>query len=243
MTRAFLVRRCVPFVPQSPRALVLAGGAAVALASGPAAGAPAADLAPLDLAGPVLSLQVPVASGDAQAGDPSTDFAALSASTVLCALAMRALPPPSASASSSTASSQGAVRSSLPVRFMAFTSGYGLRIHPISGDLRNHDGVDIAASVGTPIIATASGVVSLAGWAGGYGLMVRLVHPGGVETLYGHMSRLNASSGQRIHQGDVIGFVGSTGNSTGPHLHYEVRISGRPVNPMTSLSAATPFAR
>ena len=125
----------------------------------------------------------------------------------------------------------GARPSAMPVAARGLTSGFGMRQHPIYGTLRAHSGVDLAASFGSPIVATSDGVVSAAGWAGGYGLLVALEHGGGMQTRYGHMSRLNVASGQAVRQGDVIGYVGSTGVSTGPHLHYEVRVNGQAVNP------------
>lgn len=119
-----------------------------------------------------------------------------------------------------------------PLARMRLSSAYGLRFHPILGGYRQHKGVDLAAPAGSPIYATADGVVSRADWAGGYGLAVELRHAGGIETRYGHMSRLNVAAGQRVRKGDTIGFVGSTGRSTGPHLHYEVLVRGQAVNPM-----------
>ena len=95
------------------------------------------------------------------------------------------------------------------------------------------EGVDLAASAGTPIVAAADGRIVSAGWHGGYGQQVEIAHAGGLETSYGHMSRVAAHLGQIVRKGEVIGFVGSTGLSTGPHLHYEVRLNGRPVNPMS----------
>jgi len=112
------------------------------------------------------------------------------------------------------------------------SSNFGLRTHPILGGLRFHDGVDLAAPVGTPIRATSDGIVERAAWTGGYGLMVEVNHGQGTETLYGHMERMAVSAGQSVKKGDVLGYVGSTGLSTGPHLHYEVRQSGRAVNPL-----------
>lgn len=119
-----------------------------------------------------------------------------------------------------------------PLARIRLSSAYGLRFHPILGGYRQHKGVDLAAPTGSPIYATADGIVSRADWNGGYGLAVELRHPGEVETRYGHMSRLNVAAGQRVRKGDTIGFVGSTGRSTGPHLHYEVLVRGRAVNPM-----------
>ena len=122
-----------------------------------------------------------------------------------------------------------------PVAARAITSRFGQRVHPLLGGLREHRGVDIAASAGSPVIATSDGVASIANWFGGYGLCVALEHGGGLQTRYGHLSRLNIVAGQRVRRGDVIGFVGSTGLSTGPHLHYEVRLRGQAIDPASLL--------
>lgn len=121
--------------------------------------------------------------------------------------------------------------SAMPLVRGVITSGFGLRSHPILGGLRMHAGIDVAAPTGSPIFATSDGVVGQAGWKGGYGLFVALEHSGGLETRYGHMSQLAVRTGQAMHKGDVIGYVGSTGRSTGPHLHYEMRVNGVPVKP------------
>lgn len=105
------------------------------------------------------------------------------------------------------------------------TSGFGYRWGAL------HAGIDIANGVGTPIRAAKTGTVILAGWNGGYGNCIVIDHGGGFSTLYGHMSRLRASEGQRVSQGDLIGDMGSTGNSTGPHLHFETRVNGNPQDP------------
>lgn len=123
-----------------------------------------------------------------------------------------------------------------PVASLSVTSGYGIRRHPILGGYRAHLGMDFAAPAGSPIVATSDGVVSMANWYGGYGLFVSVEHGGGLQTRYGHMSRLNVVDGQRVRKGEVIGFVGSTGRSTGPHLHYEVRLNGQALNPAALLS-------
>lgn len=112
------------------------------------------------------------------------------------------------------------------------SSAFGMRRHPIRGDLRVHSGVDLAAAYGSPVVATADGVIGSAGWSGGYGLLVAISHGDGVQTRYGHLSRLNVAAGQEIRRGDVIGFVGSTGQSTGPHVHYEVRVDGVATDPL-----------
>ena len=113
------------------------------------------------------------------------------------------------------------------------TSGFGERFHPILGYARMHKGVDLAASYGSPITAAGPGKVVAAGWAGGYGREVVIAHGDGVQSRYGHMSRLAAYPGEMVRQGQVIGYVGSSGLSTGPHVHYEVLKNGRPVNPMS----------
>ena len=113
------------------------------------------------------------------------------------------------------------------------TSGFGSRFHPILGSARFHKGVDLAAAAGTPIVAAADGRIVAAGWHGGYGRQVAIAHGGGIQTTYSHMSRIGVASGTAVRRGDVIGYVGSSGLSTGPHLHYEVYKNGRPVNPMS----------
>jgi hypothetical protein len=119
------------------------------------------------------------------------------------------------------------------------TSGYGMRFHPVLGYSRMHQGVDYGAVYGTPIHAATDGIVSFAGWHGGHGNMVKLNHAGGLGTGYAHMSRIAVSPGTRVSQGQIIGYVGSTGLSTGPHLHFEVYRNGNVVNPGTVNFAAT----
>jgi len=111
------------------------------------------------------------------------------------------------------------------------TSPFGWRIHPIYGDSRFHSGVDIGASSGTPIAATGNGVVISAGYNGGYGNCVIIDLGNGVSALYAHMSSINVSSGQSVSEGQTVGAVGSTGDSTGAHLHFEMRLNGTAVNP------------
>ena len=120
------------------------------------------------------------------------------------------------------------------------TSRFGSRFHPILGQARFHRGVDLRARMGAPIAAAADGRVVAAGWHGGYGRQVAVAHAGGVQTTYAHMSRIAAAPGQLVRQGQVIGYVGSSGLSTGPHLHYEVYKNGRPVNPMSVKLGAAP---
>jgi murein DD-endopeptidase MepM/ murein hydrolase activator NlpD len=111
------------------------------------------------------------------------------------------------------------------------TSGFGMRRHPLLGFSRMHAGIDIGAPYGSPIVAATDGVVEYAGWHGGHGRFVRIAHGGGLGTGYGHMSSIVVRAGSRVAQGQVIGYVGSTGLSTGPHLHYEVYRGGQAVNP------------
>lgn len=113
----------------------------------------------------------------------------------------------------------------------AITSAFGYRLHPILGYQRLHTGVDMRASYGTPIVSGADGVVIYAGPRGGYGNTVMVDHGGGMVTLYAHQSSIAVANGQAVSGGQVVGYVGSTGLSTGPHLHFEVRINGAPVNP------------
>jgi len=116
------------------------------------------------------------------------------------------------------------------------TSHFGNRTSPFSGILKFHEGMDIAAQTGTPVMAPADGVVVKAGFGTGYGNMVEISHGYGLKTIYGHNSRLNVKAGQRVRRGDVISYVGDTGSSTGPHLHYEVKVNGLSVNPVKYLN-------
>ena len=127
-----------------------------------------------------------------------------------------------------------AVPSDKPVKTAAFMSQFGLRTDPFEKRRKNHEGIDLAAPIGTPIYATADGQVTTAtyGYNGGYGNIVKIDHGGRVETRYGHLSSIGVGPGQRVTRGQIIGRMGSTGRSTGSHLHYEVRIDGRAVNPV-----------
>jgi murein DD-endopeptidase MepM/ murein hydrolase activator NlpD len=119
-----------------------------------------------------------------------------------------------------------------------FTSGFGYRRDPKVGGRRMHAGIDMAAAKGTPIYATADGVVVSSGTESGYGRVVRIRHEFGFETVYAHQTKLLVEKGQKVSRGEHIGDMGSTGRSTGVHLHYEVHLNGRPVNPMIYLEAA-----
>ncbi len=113
----------------------------------------------------------------------------------------------------------------------AITSGFGLRIHPLLGMVRMHSGIDYAAAWGTPVHAAGAGTVSFAAPRGGYGNYVRIDHGGGIDSAYGHLSFISVAAGARVQAGQLIGLVGSTGLSTGPHLHYEMLRDGVAVNP------------
>jgi murein DD-endopeptidase MepM/ murein hydrolase activator NlpD len=123
----------------------------------------------------------------------------------------------------------------MPTPAACMSSSFGPRVHPIFGDPRMHTGVDFAAPSGTPIVAAAGGVVVMSGDIGGYGQTIVVDHGNGLSTLYAHQSRLVAGTGQAVGPGDVLGLVGSTGASTGPHLHPEVRVLGIPVDPVNYL--------
>ncbi|HDZ80209.1 MAG TPA: M23 family peptidase [Roseobacter sp.] len=119
-----------------------------------------------------------------------------------------------------------------------FTSQFGFRRDPKTGGRRMHKGVDFAAGSGTPLYATADGVVTHSGWSSGYGRLVKIQHDFGVETRYAHMSKLRVKVGQRVSRGQLIGDMGASGRVTGVHLHYEVRVGGKAVNPMIFIKAA-----
>lgn len=119
-----------------------------------------------------------------------------------------------------------------------YTSGFGGRNDPFGRGKRRHDGTDMAGAYGSPIYATADGVITEAGWASGYGRLVKIKHDFGIETRYGHLAQIRVEVGQRVSRGDRIGDMGNSGRSTGTHLHYEVRLGGTAVNAMTFIKAA-----
>jgi murein DD-endopeptidase MepM/ murein hydrolase activator NlpD len=127
----------------------------------------------------------------------------------------------------------------MPVKdAIRYTSGFGNRNDPFNGSTRKHEGQDLAGAYGTPIYATADGVITYAGWENGYGRLIKIKHDFGVETRYGHLSQIRVEVGQRVSRGDRIGDMGNSGRSTGTHLHYEIRLSGAAINPMTFIKAA-----
>lgn len=146
-------------------------------------------------------------------------------------------PEPSRTARDHAAGAES-LRLSRPVASGYLTSSFGLRSDPIDGQVHAHQGLDIAAPLGTPVVAAADGIVSFAGVAGGYGQLVQIDRPDGVRIRYGHLSRILATPGMAVRSGDLIGTMGSTGRSTGSHLHFEVRLDGRPIDPRQPLPVA-----
>ncbi len=131
----------------------------------------------------------------------------------------------------SAAKTKASIPSREPVDNVTLTSSFGTRKDPFNGRARMHQGIDIPGPLGTPVYATADGVVQRSEWANGYGNLVEINHGNGLETRYGHLSKLIAQPNERVRRGQLIGLMGSTGRSTGSHLHYEVRIAGAAVNP------------
>lgn len=131
-----------------------------------------------------------------------------------------------------------AIPSQKPIQNMSFSSGFGVRSDPFRGYAAMHAGVDMPSPAGTPVYATADGIVGRSEWCNGYGKLVEIEHGKGVQTRYGHLSQLLVEPNTRVRRGDLIGRVGSTGRSTGNHLHYEVRIDGRAVNPLPFLQGS-----
>jgi murein DD-endopeptidase MepM/ murein hydrolase activator NlpD len=133
-----------------------------------------------------------------------------------------------------------AIPSAMPVQqTVNYTSGFGVRSDPFRGRAAMHPGVDLAGPIGTAIYATADGMVDRAEWNnGGYGNMVEIDHGHGIQTRYGHLTRYVVSAGQHVKRGDLIAYMGSTGRSTGSHLHYEVRLDGRAVNPLPFMQSS-----
>ncbi len=130
------------------------------------------------------------------------------------------------------------IPSKSPIKNGWVFSGFGYRRSPWTGKLELHQGVDIPSALGTPVYAPACGIVIYIGWRGGYGRCLEVNHGGGISTLYAHLSSYNVCLGDRISQNDIIAYMGSTGRSTGSHLHYEVRKNGLPVNPMPYLAGS-----
>lgn len=192
-----------------------------------------------DISAPLRAAQAakPAAGGEEQFKQLFSSWQAIEkqqAPTANLAAASR-IAPAASFGTKPFASTGVSIPSRMPVERVNLTSDYGTRIHPVLGGRRAHKGIDLAAPVGTPIYATADGIVGRADWFSSYGLYVSIEHGGNLQTRYGHMSRLNVAAGQQVRKGDIIGFVGSTGRSTGPHLHYEVRVAGEAVSPLPYL--------
>ena len=158
--------------------------------------------------------------------------------------AQRAAEAAAAAAAAGGGSSGGSANASgsflWPVASYVYVSSrFGLRVHPITGEKKSHTGIDIASNQGTAVYASDGGSVTLAGWNGGYGNCIMIDHGNGYVTLYGHLSSISVSVGQTVSQGATIGAVGSTGNSTGPHLHFEVLKNGTRIDPEQFFSGLT----
>jgi len=130
---------------------------------------------------------------------------------------------------------------SSPLAFSRVSSGYGMRFHPITGNRKAHLGVDFAAPIGTPVRSVGDGRVRFAGWQGGYGKVVMVDHLKGQSTVYAHLSRIDVRVGQSLGKGESLGAVGSTGASTGPHLHFEFRVNGNPQDPLAMVRKSEPI--
>ncbi len=198
----------------------------------------AEDLGPADVIEPAASLAAPTTAE----ANPATALAPATPATIVISRASDLIGQPvdlvkysSLALNRNGEGAKGGIPDLSPVSFSRVSSKFGSRYHPILRTVRAHNGIDLAAPTGTAIRATRTGVVTKADWNGGYGLLVSLKHGGGVETEYGHMSRLAVKAGQTVQRGQVIGYVGSTGLSTGPHLHYEVRVNGRAVDPSKAI--------
>lgn len=206
-------------------AAFMAMGASPAMAQGAAASTQiASSVKPAD------QPQTPLAEGDDEFRQLFASWKNLDSGSGLAAATPRA---------------QVSIPSRMPVGGVRLSSDYGERTHPILGGRRDHKGVDLAGPTGTPVFATADGIVSKASRFGSYGNYIQIEHGGQLQTRYAHLSGYEVKAGDRVHKGDLIGYVGTTGRSTGPHLHYEVRIAGEAVNPipyMTESTAAATFA-
>ena len=183
-----------------------------------------------DIAAPLRAAQAqPLAQdgGDQQFRNLFSSWRAIEGGASFAAATAIANPSPASRATS--------IPSRVPLEGVRLSSDFGMRTHPVLGGYRMHKGIDLSSPTGSPVFATADGVIARADWFGSYGLFIQIEHGGALETRYGHLSRLNVAEGQLVHKGDLIGYVGTTGRSTGPHLHYEVRVEGVAVNPVPYL--------
>ncbi|MEM7666812.1 MAG: M23 family metallopeptidase [Pseudomonadota bacterium] len=207
----------MPILGQFSKVVGALGAAVTLLAASPAIANTSANVATADVAEPIREAQgETLTSGD-------TRFRELFASWVALDQAGPENP---------VERSVVAIPSRMPLAGARLTSGYGMRNHPVLRKRRRHKGVDLAAPTGTPVYATADGVIERADWFSSYGLYIAIDHGADMETRYAHLSKLAVAAGERVRKGDLIGYVGSTGRSTGPHLHYEVRVDGLAVNPI-----------
>ena len=212
--------------------LVTAGTAFAGLAVLPASAAPelsrvtaAAAMAPVELAAPVpanVELYSALSRGLVVANKPKPKLPAVPPRPAPARASRDRSPADPAAATVEGLASRGFARPGMG----RLTSGYGRRWG------RLHAGIDLASGIGSPVRAAADGQVESAGWEGGYGRAVRITHSDGTVTVYGHMSALLVDSGERVEAGQLIGREGNTGHSTGPHLHFEVRVNGTPINPL-----------
>lgn len=211
----------------------------IVLAAAAGLGAASANTAPVDLDSPDTVLD----SQEAEAAVAAADAAAAAMVVATPTLAARVNGAPAGDTQfrslfsawrqmDGPAAQAIAIPSRRPVDAMSLTSQFGHRSDPFTGRRARHNGIDIPGPTGTPIYATADGTIGRAQWVSGYGKYVEIEHGHAMQTRYGHMSEILVQPGQRVRRGDMIGLVGSTGRSTGPHLHYEVRIAGAPVNPI-----------
>ena len=209
-----------PFTKKILRAFALLSIVPLAAAASPAFANSSASAA-ADMAAPQQETRTaPLPAGDAQFRQLFAQWRSMDGDK---SSGVNSMPAPVADIS---------IPSRMPLAGAALTSDYGMRTHPVLGGRRRHNGVDLAAPTGTPIYATADGIVSRADRFSTYGLYVSIEHGASLQTRFAHMSRIAVSAGERVKKGDIIGYVGSTGRSTGPHLHYEVRVDGQPVNPI-----------
>lgn len=221
----FAVRYMSKLVALCCGALLVSAASAPAFAN--TANSAATTTTSADIVEPVRGEQIdPLASGDQRFKSLFASWTAIErTSPQVGGMAETAYSAPFAQRSVS-------VPSRMPLEGASLTSGYGMRTHPVLGGRRQHAGIDLAAPTGTPVYATADGIVGRADWYSSYGLYVAVEHGASMQTRYAHLSRLAVAAGDNVKKGDLIGYVGSTGRSTGPHLHYEVRIDGLAVNPI-----------
>lgn len=201
-------------------ALAMAIGATPALANEAPAPATAAQVSVVTAS----AAATPAATGDAEFAQLFSSWKSIDGDGVSHPAQTAA---PTASAS---------IPNGMPLARAVLTSNYGMRVHPILGGPRKHEGIDLAAPRGTPVYAPADGVVEKASWFSSYGNFIEIDHGGSMETRYGHLSGYAVAAGDHVTKGQLIGYVGTTGRSTGPHLHYEVRVGGAAVDPTPYLA-------